>query len=286
MNTWNSDAVHREVAQTWESASAGWTHWEMHLVGAFWPVTLRMLRAANLSPGMHVLDVGSGIGDPALAAAQWVGPDGSVCMTDLSAGMLATARDRARAYGLTQVTAQVGAVEDLNLPAGHFDVVLARFSIMFFPNIPGGLTKLRESLRPGGRLVAAVWTPPEINEGFALPSRVVRDMVEIPASDPDAPGPFRLSGDGELALALHEAGFREVTVDEVQHYLFARDPAEYWSMLCAVSDSFRRLYAGLEESIKPRVRERLMGAVEAYRTGEVLRLPIRARIGWAVRNAR
>jgi SAM-dependent methyltransferase len=251
------------------------------LVASFAPVTQWMIAAAGLAPGMHVLDVGGGIGDPALAAAMAVSPGGSVRSLDLSAGMLATARDRARAYGLTNVRFEVGAVEDVELAEGHFDAVLARFSVMFFPNIALGLRRLFAALQPGGRIVVAAWAQPELNEGFVFPTRVLREVVDVAPSDPDAPGPFRLSGDGELAGALRAAGFRDVGVEDVQLYLFARDPAAYWSMICDVSDSFRRLIAGLDESARQRVRARMLTAVEVFRLGEVLRLPVRARIGHA-----
>lgn len=278
-----ADAVHDDMARMWESVAAGWARWEPSLVSAFAPVTQQMLSAARLAPGQRVLDVGSGIGEPALAAARAVGAEGAVTAVDLSAGMLAILSDRARVLGMTQVTCRVGAVENLDLPAAHFDVVLAQFSIMFMPDPTAGLAQLGKSLRVGGRIVVAVWTPPAMNEGFAFPSRVVREITDVPKTDRAAPGPFRLSGPGELADALQAGGFEDVQVLDVPIYLFARDAEAYWDMLCSVSDSFRRLWTQLDEPTRVRVRQRMIQAVEAYRSGTVLRLPACARVGWGVK---
>jgi len=278
-----AEAVHDDMARMWESVAAGWARWEPNLVSAFAPVMQQMLSAARLAPGQRVLDVGSGIGEPALAAARAVGAEGAVTAVDLSAGMLEILNERARVLGMTQVTCRVGAVENLDLPAAHFDAVLAQFSIMFMPDPMAGLARLGRLLRAGGRMVIAVWTPPAMNEGFAFPSRVVREITAVPKTDREAPGPFRLSGPGELASVLQAAGFADVQTLDVPIYLFARDAEAYWDMLCHVSDSFRRLWTRLDEPTRVRVRQRMIQAVEAYRSDTVLRLPACARLGWAVK---
>jgi len=271
--------------RTWESASAGWARHEAHLVAWFAPVSQRLVRGARLAPGMRVLDVGGGIGDPALAAADAVAPGGTVHSVDLSAGMVATARLRAAAYGADNVTFEVGPADEMQLPVGSFDAALARFSLMFFPDTGRGLRHLHDLLKPGGRIAAAVWAPPDVNEGFVFPTTVVRQVVDLPPSDPSAPGPFRLSRDGELAAALTAAGFSDVRVEDQQLYLLAEDPETYWSILTSVSDSFRRLYLGLGDAQRRLVRERICSDVERFRSGAVLRLPARARLGYALRSS-
>lgn len=274
--------AHRAVAETWESASAGWARHEAYLVAWFAPVTQRLIRGARLAPGMRVLDVGGGIGDPALAAADAVAPGGSVLSVDLSAGMLATARQRAQAYGLGNVVFQVGAGEEVAAPAGSFDAVLARFSIMFFPNPVEGLQRLHGLLAPGGRIALSVWAPPELNEGFVFPSQAARAAVpELPPSDPNAPGPFRLSGEGELGSALASAGYHGVHVEDQQLFLLAESPQRYWEILTSVSDSFRRLYLACDVAGQQRIHDRIVRDVERFRSGEILRLPVRARLAYA-----
>ena len=67
---------------------------------------------------------------------------------------------------------------------------------------PGiALQRLYALLRPGGRISVATWCPPETNPAFAIPSEQLRKVAESTSVDPTAPGPFRLSGAGELAAA-------------------------------------------------------------------------------------
>ena len=59
-------------------------------------LTRRLLTEAGLSKGMTVLDIGSGAGDVAMAAAELVGPEGRVVGVDVNAEILETARDSSR----------------------------------------------------------------------------------------------------------------------------------------------------------------------------------------------
>ncbi|MCB9849084.1 MAG: methyltransferase domain-containing protein [Phycisphaerales bacterium] len=279
----HADRVHQRFGELWEQAAIGWTRWEPHLVGSMWPVTHALMDALHLSPGMRVLDVGSGIGDPAIPIAAAIGATGRVQGVDLSPAMVAACRDRARAYGLTNATFQVGAVEEVEFAPGSFDAAVGRFSIIFFPDVAAGLGRLRDALKPGGRIAVSTWTPPDVNPGFALPSRELRKLVELPPSDPTDPGPFRLARDGELAAALSDAGFVDVAVKDVVFYMFARDADAYWEMLQEISAMFREQYAKLSADKQRELEGLIRHAVEAHRSGNVLRLPMRARVGSGVK---
>src|SRR5690349_9538191 len=75
------------------------------------PVSERMLDLAQLRPGMRVLDIASGRGEPSLRAAHRVGPSGSVLGIDRNEGVLEMARELARAQGLTNVEFRVADAE-------------------------------------------------------------------------------------------------------------------------------------------------------------------------------
>src|SRR6202007_1153318 len=65
----------------------------------FRDLTEEVLRRAGVAPGMHVLDVGCGVGDVSLLAGTLVGPTGAVLGIDRSAEAVDTARRRAAAAG-------------------------------------------------------------------------------------------------------------------------------------------------------------------------------------------
>src|SRR3712207_898792 len=80
------------------------------------PVSERMLDLARLRPGMRVLDVASGMGEPSLRAAQRVGPSGFVLGTDLVDGMLEVARETVHAQGLSNIEFRAADAETFDLP--------------------------------------------------------------------------------------------------------------------------------------------------------------------------
>jgi SAM-dependent methyltransferase len=127
----------------------------------FAPVVEQVIRRAALAPGQRVLDLGTGTGSVALRAAPMIAPDGAVLGVDLSSEMLAVAQQRAAALGLTHVQFREGRAEAIPAEDGIFDVVLASLSLMYAIDRTAGAREIARVLRPGGRLVAAVWAGPE-----------------------------------------------------------------------------------------------------------------------------
>lgn len=95
----------------------------------------------------RVLDVATGTGDFALALAAAGVPE--VIGLDLSAGMLAVGREKARRTGRA-VTFVEGDGQRLPYPDGAFDATTVVFGIRNFEDLDGGLAELRRVTRPGG----------------------------------------------------------------------------------------------------------------------------------------
>src|SRR5438105_3643591 len=94
-----------EPTRTWDTPEAAemWRQGAARRAQALAVATDRMLAAANLTSGMHVLDIAAGTGDQSILAAQRVGPNGKVLATDVSASMLAAAAEAAKAAGYSNV---------------------------------------------------------------------------------------------------------------------------------------------------------------------------------------
>jgi enediyne biosynthesis protein CalE5 len=206
----NDQAYKDDVRREWAAAATGWRKWigTLEGEGAGPAVTSALLEQAGVRRGDHVLDVGSGYGEPGLSAAQAVGPTGHVTCLDISADMLAFAEERSRSCGLANVTFVEGDVETTQLEPEGFDVVLSRATLMYAADPVATLRRLKAALRPGGRLAVAVWATPD-KVAFATPVPV---MVDILGIDPPTagPGPFALGGDGVLETLVREAGFTDV----------------------------------------------------------------------------
>ena len=117
--------------------------------GLYQDITHRLLTDAGLFTGMKVLDIGSGAGDVAFAAAERVGAEGAVIGVDMNPEILQTARTRAQEAGITNVSFVVGDVETLDLDT-DFDALIGRLVLTYLPKPADTLKRLVKRLRPGG----------------------------------------------------------------------------------------------------------------------------------------
>ena len=115
------------------------------------PITIRLLNSAGLKGGMSVLDIGTGAGDVAMLAGRLAGPAGQVVGTDIDAGVVELARQRAAAAGLRNVTFERRSAGD---PGGlrQFDLVVCRLVAVHQPDRVGFIRKAAASVAPGGVL--------------------------------------------------------------------------------------------------------------------------------------
>lgn len=114
--------------------------------------------AVDLRSGERVLDVATGTGNAALAAARRFC---TVTGIDYVPELLERARRRADAEGL-EVEFEEGDAENIPFPDESFDVVLSSCGAMFAPNQEKTASELLRVCRPGGRIGMVNWTP----EGF------------------------------------------------------------------------------------------------------------------------
>ncbi len=170
-------------------------------------VSERMLDLAGLRPGMRVLDLASGMGEPCLRAARRVGPSGFVLGTDLVDGMLDAAREQAREQGLSNLELRAVDAEALDVPEQSFDVATVRWGLMYMARPEQALARVWRALRPAGLLVCACWGGPEQVEYATLPRRTLERFHPLPAIDPNGPSVFRFSTPERLRPVLERAGF-------------------------------------------------------------------------------
>jgi len=136
-----------------------WNHDLPHQFGATTVIVAELLcEAVGLHAGERVLDIATGTGSAALAAARRCC---SVVGIDFAPAMLARARCRATAEQLDVVFREADA-EDLPFPDESFDVVISCFGVMFAPDQRQAARELVRVCRRGGRVGLASWTP----EGF------------------------------------------------------------------------------------------------------------------------
>ena len=181
------------------------------------PLTERMIDLAGIRPGMHLLDLGTGRGEPAISAARRVGPSGFVLGVDVSASMLDMARQRAAREGVTNLELRVMNAEALGgIPTAYFDATLARWSLMYMGSPVAALGGARRAMVPSGVLVAAVWAEPERVPYFSLPRRVLERHRPLPPIDFAAPSTFRFADPERMQRDFRDAGLRIEHVEEME----------------------------------------------------------------------
>jgi SAM-dependent methyltransferase len=113
------------------------------------PITVRLMREAGLTLGMKVVDLGCGVGDVALLAAEMVGPAGSVIGIDHNPDAIATARERARAAGLTNTEFVVGNASEL-AGSKSCDLAIGRYVLVHQSDPAAFIRAAASHVRSGG----------------------------------------------------------------------------------------------------------------------------------------
>jgi len=156
----------------------------------------------NLKPGMMIGDVGAGTGFYSIRMAKRITPGGVVYANDIQPGMLDRLRERAAAANVTNVITVLGSEADPKLPAGKLDLVVMVDVYHELSRPQRMLEEIRESLKPGGRLV----------------------LLEFRKEDPSVPiRPEHKMSVEEAKAEVTPEGFRfEKVVDELpwQHIIF------------------------------------------------------------------
>jgi SAM-dependent methyltransferase len=117
----------------------------------------RFVDQLGITPGVHVLDLGSGDGTTAVPAAK-LGAD--VVGVDIASNLVAAGNRRASALGLSNLLFQEGDASDLSgIDDGAFDLTVSVFGAMFAPKPFDVAKEMVRVTRPGGRIVMANWIP-------------------------------------------------------------------------------------------------------------------------------
>jgi SAM-dependent methyltransferase len=247
----------RAQREAWDESAAAWDAWFPAFDATAAPVTRALVELAGVAPGQRVLDVGCGNGEPALTAARAVGASGCVLGIDVSEGMVARARERARRAGVGNVEFRVTDAESLASTAA-FDAAVSRFALMLAPDPVAAAAAVQRLLRPGGRFAAAVWGEPGEASFCALVPAAIRRELALPDPPADAPGPMRLGAPGALADVLRAAGFARVEERTLGIEQAFDSVAQAMRFFREVSSTLRRLLA----ERTPAERERAWAAAE------------------------
>ncbi len=244
------------MSDMWDSAAPGWRANADFVDEQLADATRLMLDAAQVGEGCRVLDLASGPGGAGLAAADRIGPAGTVLLSDVSVEMIGVAAQRARGDG--RVTTAVFDQSVIDLEDAAFDAVICRHGLMFADDPVAAVAEVVRVLRPGGRYAAMTWSRREQNPWLGLVLDAVSDEFGVPFPPPGIRGPFSLDDPEELARVLQAGGLHDVVVQTEVTPMHAVSLEEWWQRVPSLAGPLAVALAGMEPAVRDAIAQRAL----------------------------
>jgi SAM-dependent methyltransferase len=245
--------------ERWENIAPGWESGAEAFHAGALPVAHWMVDRLEPQPGQTILELAAGRGDVGFLAAELLHPGGRLISSDGAEAMVEVARRRAAALGIDNVEFKPIDLEWIDAKLATIDGLLCRFGYMHAVDPEHALREARRVLRPGGRIVLAVWAPAEDNPWLSALPAAAEELGLAPPRPDGAPGAFALSASGKVAELLEDAGFDEPTVEPIGLTFRAPTVDAWWETQRAMSSSMRPIL----DALSPADHYKLRDATEA-----------------------
>jgi SAM-dependent methyltransferase len=246
-----------EARERWEAIAPRWASGaDAYQAGAL-PVAHWMVDRLAPQPGQTILELAAGRGDVGFLAAELLHPGGRLILTDGAEAMVEVARRHGEALGLPAgvVEYKPMELEWIDEKLATIDGILCRFGYQHAVDPEAALREGRRVLKPGGRIVLAVWaSAPENPWLSAMPEAAAR-LGLAPPDDPGRPGAFALSMPGLLADLLEDAGFDEPAIEPIELTFRAPSLDAWWDTMRELSSTMRPLLDGLAPADHYKLRD-------------------------------
>lgn len=249
----------RSVArERWEAIAPGWASGADGFQAGALPVAHWMVDRLQPQPGQTILELAAGRGDVGFLAAELLRPGGRLIVTDGAEAMVEIAERHGATLGLpdgVQIDYKPMELEWIDEKLATIDGVLCRFGYQHAVDPEAALREARRVLKPGGRIVLAVWASAPENPWLSAVPAAATALGLAPPDDPGRPGAFALSMPGLLADLLEDAGFDEPTIEPLDLTFHAPSPDAWWDTLHAMSSTMRPILDGLSPADHYRLRD-------------------------------
>jgi ubiquinone/menaquinone biosynthesis C-methylase UbiE len=260
--------------RTWSDAEpvSAWTRWHEKMLVHQAHLTQALLLEASPSLGSRVLDLGSGLGDPAMSIARRVGITGLVVATDGSPGMVHSLESNLARSGVENVEVRLANANAIPFEDASFELVSCKLGVVYFSPIQTALREIWRVLRKGGKFVTVTWGMPDQGNYFnscVLPF-ILRSNLAPPG--PDEPTPVRFSPPTSLSKELLGAGFTRVK--ERRHLvemIWPGPPEELFRQLYETAITIRPIFDSLDPDAYVQAHAESMNSLAKLYDGKVTR---------------
>jgi len=253
-----------------EFEAAGWERVAARYGELLSPITSQavepLLDAAGVRAGLRVLDVGTGPGEAAAAAAAR-GSDATGI--DIAAAMVELA---SRHH--PEATFVQGSATDLPFPDESFDAAVGNIVILHVGEPERAAQELARVLVPGGRVALSTWDVPERSPLFGALVGAVEDAQVSPPSDvPHGPSFFQFGEDDAFRELIVGAGFVDVRIESVTFDFSLRSADELMTVVAEATVRMGALLRAGDDSQRARMRESLEQRIDPWRHGDGYEVP-------------
>jgi SAM-dependent methyltransferase len=197
------------------SAGQAWVDEQALLDRVLAPFQDLLVEAVRVSSARQVLDVGCGTGSTTVAVARLLGDSGRCTGIDVSEPMIAAARARAERER-APASFVCADVQAYAFEPGSFDMVISRFGVMFFADPVQAFANLRRAAKDDAGLRFVAWRSPAENPFMTTAERAAAPLLpDLPARQPNAPGPFALADERRIAGILEESGWSAIDIQPI-----------------------------------------------------------------------
>lgn len=251
---------------------AGWQHAADHYPDAFGQLTMQtiapLLDAVGAKPGVRLLDVATGPGYVAAAAAE---RGAAVVGVDFSPAMIALARRRYPA-----LTFRDGDAEALTFEDSAFEAVTVNFGLLHLARPDAALAEAGRVLAQGGTCAFTVWASPDASVGFGIVLRAIETHGRMDVPLPAGPAFFRFSDPDECSRSLVAAGFVQPHVDRLPLVWTLPSADALYEAFSQGAVRTAALLRGQTPAATAVIRRAIGDEAERYRRGDAIELPMAA----------
>lgn len=256
---------------TTSTNNPAWVYEKNQVKAIFEPWARVLIDLARPQPGERVLDAACGTGVVARLVAPIVGQTGKTVGLDFDPQMI----EVAKALGPDTEWRQ-GDLQSLPFDDAAFHFVICQQGLQFLADRAAGLREIHRVLRPGGRLVLALWTGLAKSPGHAI---LFRALGVVLAKDMSRPPPWALADGNQVQELISAAGFLDIETKVASldaAYPSAREFVEIY--LAGTSKVTRQALEQIPADRKTAFVDEVVTHLRGYETSNGLQVPIESRL--------